>query len=70
MYLVWFHFTAPVRSGTLTLAGVRLQFVSQAATAQQLEGAVNGGKADARVLVFYEPVQLLDGEVLAGLYSL
>ena len=47
-------------------AVVEGDFAGQAAFGQQLQGAVDGGVADASVSFLYEPVQFIRGEMVAG----
>ena len=48
------------------LAVVEVALVGQPALLEQLERAVDGGVADARVHLLHRGVQLLDRQVLAG----
>jgi hypothetical protein len=48
-------------------AVVECDLAGQSALSEQLEGAVDGGVADARILFLHEAVQFVSGEVVAGL---
>src|SRR5580692_9076903 len=45
---------------------MKSDFAGQSTFGEHFQGAIDGGKADARIFLLHQPVQFVDGEVLAS----